>query len=538
MRWSARSCHLGLVVLSSIAVAGGGSCTPDASVRIRISAPADTQLSPLDDRLALVSMQVTGPDFATQIQSRPVVRGESIDLGEVPFADDLTITLAASDSAGRLLGYGRSDRTIDISEGSSTEVTVRLRRPFSYLIGGPTVTALDPTFDITQPYRRELSGAGAAVAIAVPADGKDLVVVADGAVRLVDTATHAPVEGVSPMGITAGARDAMVSPDSKWLVISHATGVTLALLADVRKGSASPQFFPVGAASAIAFSAGRAWVLVNGASVNCPSAPSSLVAIDLDGRAAGAVTAMGTAIADLAADSTTGLLLAATPCEAAVKRVDIGGSAPVLADFLGSLPLATAVVAMNGRVWALGAVDAKVVQVPDPTDMNGGTRPDTDGTAHLVLVTADELSGTSTAISLPIPEELAKGTDIGLDEVPGQSAEVRMGADAVRPVDLAVLPDGSRLAVLWNASYDSIFFGDAPFIGTVISTLTLTTSEYQLLDAATGAPLQRLRTRCNGEVVQPDGFLKGFVCVQSPGQDVLGGTGYAPKHVAVLFGER
>jgi hypothetical protein len=538
MRWSARSCHLGLVVLLGIAGAGGGSCTPDASVRIRISAPADAVLSPLDDRLALVSMQVTGPGFATQIQSRPVVRGESIDLGEVPFADDLTITMAASDSAGRMLGFGRSDRPIDVSQGTQTEVTVRLRRPFSYLVGGPSVTAIDPTFDITQTYKRDVNGAGAALAVAVPADGKDVVVVESGVVRLIDTATHAPVAGVSPMTVTAGARDAMVSPDSKWLVITHATGVSLALLADVRKGTASAQFFPVGAASAVAFAAGRAWVLVDAATVDCPSAASSLVAIDLDARSAGTVTPMGAAIADLAADSSSGLLLASTPCLNAVKRVDIGGATPVLADFMEGVPLATSVVATNGRIWALGAVDAKVVLVPDPTGPQGATRPDTDGSAHLVLVSADASGGTATSISLPIPEELAKGTDIGLDEIPGQSAEVRMGADAVRPVDLAVLPDGSRLAVLWNASYDSIFFGEAPLIGTVISTLTLTTSEYQLLDAATGAPLQRLRTRCNGEVVEPDGFLKGFECVQSPGQDVLDPPGYAPKHVAVLFGER
>ena len=50
-------------------------------------------LSPLDDRLALVSMQVSGPGFATLIQSRPVVRGQPVDLGEVPFGDDLSIAI-------------------------------------------------------------------------------------------------------------------------------------------------------------------------------------------------------------------------------------------------------------------------------------------------------------------------------------------------------------------------------------------------------------------------------------------------------------
>ena len=117
-----------MVVLFGIAGAGVSSCTQDASVRIRISAPEDSMLSPLDDRLALVSMQVSGPDFATLIQSRPVVRGQAIDLGEVPFADDLSIAIMASDSAGRMLGYGRSDGPVSVDEGKDTEVSVRLRR--------------------------------------------------------------------------------------------------------------------------------------------------------------------------------------------------------------------------------------------------------------------------------------------------------------------------------------------------------------------------------------------------------------------------
>jgi hypothetical protein len=108
----------------------------------------------------------------------------------------------------------------------------------------------------------------------------------------------------------------------------------------------------------------------------------------------------------------------------------------------------------------------------------------------------------------------------------------------VRPVDLAVLPDGSRLAVVWNGSYDTVFFGDNPLGGALVASLTLTTSEYQLLDVATGTPLQRLRTRCAGTVLANDGFLKSFTCIQSPGQDVVPGDGYSPAHVAVLYGER
>src|SRR5213075_3075977 len=105
------------------------------------------------------------------------------------------------DSAGRLLGYGRSEQPVDVAQGSSTDVSVLLRRPFSYLVGGASVIALDPTFDITQTYKRDVNGAGAADAVAVPPDGKDVVVVEGTMVRLIDTATHAPVAGVAPMSV-------------------------------------------------------------------------------------------------------------------------------------------------------------------------------------------------------------------------------------------------------------------------------------------------------------------------------------------------
>jgi hypothetical protein len=108
-----------------------------------------------------------------------------------------------------------------------------------------------------------------------------------------------------------------------------------------------------------------------------------------------------------------------------------------------------------------------------------------------------------------------------------------MGADQVRPVDLAVLPDGSRLAVIWTGEYNTVRFGD----GGLLASLTVTTSEYQLLDSATGVPLQRLRTFCDG-FSMPDGAVSMFACIEQPGQDSLPGDGYVPTHLAVLFGGR
>ena len=521
MQRSARTCNGSLAVLLGLPLVCAG-CPEDASLRIRISAPADPELSPLDDRLSLVTLQVTGPSITTQIQSRPVVRGEPLDLGEVPIADGLSLTLAASDAAGRLLGFGRTEAPVDVSLGVDAEIEVRLRRPFAYMIGGPQLTAIDTTFDITQPnYRRDLAGTGAASAVAVPPDGRDIVVVEGTQVRLLDTATHQPVAGGAAATLTPGTTDAMVSPDSAWLIVAHATGVSLVRLADLRAGSASPTFLPVGNAGAIAVSGNTAWVLVDAIGDDCPAqAPSSsLVRIDLAAGSAGDLTSMGVQIADLAADTLTGTVLAALPCANKVQRLSDDAGTPTLSDVL-DLPRAGAVAAVGGRAWALGAIDG-------------------NGTAHLVLATIElaDPAMPSATIPLPVPEELASSDDFDLGGVPGQSAEVRMGADQVRPIDLAVLPDGSRLAVLWNGSYETVAFGTNPFGGPLISGLTLTTSEYQLLDAATAAPLQRLRTRCQGEV-KGDGLIKSFACVQSPGQDIVLGDDYAPTHIAVLFGER
>jgi hypothetical protein len=180
-----------------------------------------------------------------------------------------------------------------------------------------------------------------------------------------------------------------------------------------------------------------------------------------------------------------------------------------------------------GRVYVLGAVDAKL-----QTNPNTGI-PVSDGSAHMVLVSKNLDGGQASMIQLPVAEEAAKGLGFGLDDVPGQSAEVRMGADQVRPLDLAVLPDGSRLAVIWKGEYETVRFGD----GGLLASLTLTTAEYQLLDSATGVPLQRLRTFCDGFSMS-DGAVSMFACVEQPGQDSLPDEGYVPTHLAVLFGGR
>jgi hypothetical protein len=159
--------------------------------------------------------------------------------------------------------------------------------------------------------------------------------------------------------------------------------------------------------------------------------------------------------------------------------------------------------------------------------------------AFLILASSETDGSGATQVSLPPVEERARADEFS---VQGQETEVRVTADTVRPFDLAVLPGSDRVAVLVYAEFhgDAVWYGDI-FPTLVIPELALTTYEYQLLDAATGVALQRLRTFCQADAVlqpgDPEPIVQDMSCTRNAGQDVSPYF-FIPSHVAVLYGDR
>jgi hypothetical protein len=508
---------LALSVLAALALA----CGEDGTVRLRVELPADGTLSPLgpdtEARLTLIAESSGEPAEVLTRDFDP--QASSAEFGDLAIRDGVRISLQAETPGGRLLGFGRASEPISVQAGEEIEVPIRLRRPFAYVAGAASLTAMDTTLDPGDTYHSSMGGPPNPVAVATTPDGAEIVIVAGDRLSLLSTSDHLETSG--SVDVNGDARDLAISPDSRWAVVTHGGGVSIVDLDGVRLGGGGPVFVPLQSPSAAAVSMTSAYVLL-GAGIGdaCPGGSSSVVPITLETQDAGAPVGLEALASDLAVDGRTGMLVVAEPCRGWVTSVQIYGDDAGSSVDLLALPSPTTVAAQNGRVWAMGRANA-------------------GSGAHLVIGSV-RLDGTDgTVIDLPAAEERAK-TDVLSD--PGQSGEVRIDADTIHALDLAVLPDGERIAFLQRAYFFAAeidgYVGFTPAI--LLPQIEITTYEYQLVDANTGAPIQRLRTYCTLTTTASDWgplLLEDFECTENAGQDVAA-VPYLPRHVAVLYGDR
>lgn len=500
---------------------GVTGCMQDGAVRIVVDAPSDLALSPLDERLASITLLIQADGQPLRVETRAAGdRSQPLSLGAVPIDDRVQLSLMGTNPAGRLLAYGRAAGPVDVRGGETVDVLIRLRRPFAYVSGGAQLAAFDPTLDRGQPY---VSGVGVAspVSAAATPDGAELAVLSGGQLVLVDTATHQAV-GYPTIPLEAGATDVVISPDSQWAIVAHGAGggVSLVNLPAARAGGGGVSFLPIGATGAVAVAGNTAYALVGVSQNDDCGAASNVQPIDLPSGVAGAAIPLGFAASDLAVDPAGSAIFLAAPCRGGglgggVIRVDALKTGAV--NDLFDLPRPTSIAVSGGRVWAVGHADSP-------------------GAAHLVYASSGLDAAELVTVALGVPDERAHAREV---DGAGQTVEARIFADKVRARDLAILPDGARLAVVIRAEYhgagamvvDPLF---GPLL--VIPAIDITTSEIELLDAPTGAPLSRMRTECVIDW-EHDAYLDDFECTQAPGQD-LSAAAYTPTHVAVLYGDR
>jgi hypothetical protein len=490
------------------------ACTQSGAVRIVIDAPSDPTLTPIDDRLAQLMLRIDADGMPERVETRAVIdRGASIDLGDVPVAPGVRIALGAENAAGVMLGFGQSAGPVDVKLGPTVDVPIRMRRPFAYVSGGAQLATFDPTLERTQPYAGGIALAGAPLASAPTPDGADVVVILPGQLVMVSTATHQP-EAWPAVPITGGATDVAISADSHYAIVAHDSGVTVVDLTTVPGGAAAPVFLAIGAVGAVSTAGDTGYALLATApDDSCGDPPSTVQAIDLPSATMSTAVPVGAPARDLAADPIGGVVLA-IPCRGAVSRLDATGETGALNDVL-SVVAPTTVAESNGRLFAMGHTDAS-------------------GGAHLSLVTSALDGSNAQTIDLPVPVERAESLDFAM---PGQGADMRILADAVYAVDLAVLPDGARLAMIVAASFHGDQSGQVPLLGEpIIPAMDMSTWEVQLLDVSTAIPLLRMRTRCD-LAWRHDSYLDAFACTQAEGQD-QSASDWIPTHVSVLYGDR
>jgi hypothetical protein len=507
------------------ALAATAACSQEGAVHIRVLAPTAAALSPLDARLARLTLTAEMDGRPPQVATREVTApldGSELDFGALAVADGVRLSLLASSAAGLMLGYGRA-APVSIVGDEVQDVPIYLRRAFVYLTGGTSLSVIDTTLS---------SGGGeiASVAVTNPvaaaptADGAEVVTIAGGALSLLATADHRS-EAVAPVALAAGASEVSVSPDSRWAVVVHggaAGGVSLVDLQALRAGAgaAAVGFAALANPGRVAVAGDTAWILADAATDAGCTSPSRLVPVPLAlPPQPGGVVALASGGRDLVpvtAGSRAGALLIAEPCANQVALFAAGAAPSKLMD----MPGATTVAVSGGRAFSVGQAGSSG-----------------EGTLHLVVMSQPLDGGGTARLDLPPAQELAVLPDAsGV----GIITEQRISANALDAAELSVLPDGQHLALLVRARYHAAALQDVLSGTIVFPAIDIDVREYALYDGNAGTAAQRVRTLCDLRVTDDPSnpaLFPDWVCGDSPGQDGIA-PAFKPLHARVLYGAR
>ena len=529
-----------MVVLAS-GLAGG--CSQTAEMSIGLDLPGDPALSPAGDRLAaltLLSWTPDQPDQPARSQTRQVADSHAgIDLGTLAADQPVQVAIELRSGSQRLLGYGETPEPVVPGAASDTRISLHVRRPFAYVAGDPDqLASFDATLDPTGPYQGSVP-VPAPLASAPTPDGAELVVVSDtgsGArLTLVSTADHQVESAAAQIDLAGQVTDVAVTPDGQLAVVAHdgtgeAGGLSVIDLAAARAGRSQVQFAQLGAVGAVTVAPDpgggppRAIALIDrttGFGCDAAALPSSLVVVTLTGdMPAAAAVDLGEPAANLSSAPDGSEVYVALPCSDQLGGIaldDRGALAGSVASLI-SVPAASSVAVERGQLWGTGVA---------PADSSGGLR--------VVLVSASLAGAGPTRVNLPPAQERIEFNEL---QDPGQVVEERVDADKLRAFQLVALPGSEMVALLTEGYYHGDESGDA--LGTpIVPEMEITTYEYLLVNPATRAVVQRLRTWCDGQVLSPDAVFTSFRCGQGADQDVLDDAhSYVPAQVSALYGGR
>lgn len=508
------------------------ACSADGQVELDFLLPETEALSPADAQLAEITVVTTVPDEGRRSESRPIERGEPLDLGRIPVGEGIQLAVELRSPTQRLIGYGRGPGPFDVRVGETTRVPVRVRRPFGYVTRPEGIATFDTTLDARSPnYRSSIPLPRAPLVVVPAADGADLIVLTStgngSELSLVSTSTHQP-SAVPAVALPAGAIEAAVSIDNRFVVIAHdgATGgLSIVDLAALRAGNAAPVYVDLGSVGGVALtpgltpdSSGRAFALLERAgAVGCPTDASSstLIAVSLDDPTQiGPTIPFDGPIHDVAGAS-DGRLVIADGCKNRLDVVDPDDD--VQRAELAALTRASAVAILDDRVWGIG------------------TEPAAGPSAARVEMVSIGIDGSGEKRNtLPALQE--RMVSPGFSDQ-GQLAINNLNADEAWVYELAVAPGADQVALLIWSYYHGYEVGE--FFGSpIIPEMWVETYEYFLINASDAGVAQRVRTWCELDWDR-DAFpvIDDWECGQAPDQDVSR-TPYEPRRLAVLYGAR
>lgn len=488
----------GLVVLIA-------ACDPDGGVALHFERPDNPALDPLTDDVRELTLRATAAG-TPMFQAAAAYDGDAVSFGALPIADDVRFTLIGAAGTGRVVAFGRTVAPVDVTADAPLDVTIPVRRPYTYVAGADGVVALDGSLEPGQAYESRL-GSGAIGAVAATPDGTAVIDAIGDTLHVISTSTHAEIGAT--LALDAAVARLAIDPTGRWLVAVLPSAVAIVDLPGLIAGTpAAPVIVPTGVPGEVAVSADRAWLVEDPlASLFC-SPSSSVRSISLADPEDTQLIPLGGPAGDIAIDP-AGRPLIAMPC-GAQQIVTLDGTelVPLL-----SVDGASAVTVANGKIWAMGHVDGEA--------------------AHLILASVPLEGGEPELLDLPTLEERAVAPEF---DGPGQGASIQATADLASAFDLAVLPDGEHVAILVAAAYLTDEVGDAGFGVPILPEVTMITYEYQLVQLDTGLGAQRLRTSCSIEWAH-NAVIDDFRCGLAPGQDEADVT-FVPVGLTALYGSR
>lgn len=501
-----------------------------SGVAIELHWPIADDLAPERAQIEEVTLSVLdGTDVAVRIV-RALESAEWLDMGGIAPGDDLRFTVELRSPTQRLLGYGRS-ALVDMRSGESGPVPLNVRRPFVYLAGGTHVAIFDTTQDASTPaYRGQIDVIGDPLAVATTADGAELLVAtrtnAGGALHRVSTSDHRTALQ-QPMELPQEAVDMAVSADGRYAVLAHdCPGGGISVI-DLTKpsGPDASTFVDLDPVQRVAVGLGpdgteRAYALERiGTLCEQPDQPSTTItAVPLQAPMAGMLQW-----------SHAGPLedMAAAPVQGGVVVVDryngtamlVSGSAELESRPIGRVPGASTVAINGNNAWIAGTTPAR----------------EPDAGVRLVLVAVDLSSCgdekcSETRIDLPAIDTVAI-TDAFSG--PGDEVSRRITADAMKALEIIVLPDSRHIAL----TIEGEFIAEERS-GGLLPRIVIKSYEYVLVDTVAASIAQRLRTRCEITVVPGPLSVGDWYCGTLPGQEELTDDDYIPLGLAALYGAK
>jgi hypothetical protein len=503
---------IGRACLACLAFLAFPACH-DGHVTLSLVIPSTPGLDPLRDAdLLTLDGLSSGATVYSSTISAPPRRGDPLEFADVPTGDDLRFELRAATAAGRVVGFGRSNQSFDITDDDDVRVPIRVRKPFAYLAGADTLVAVDGTAEPGEDYVSMMPLGAPVRAVAATGDGAEVVVATPTSIRLVSTLTH--VATTDELLLSSEVSELAISADGRWAAVSHQgapQGISIIDLEALRDSApVPPTFVAIDKPGAIAIGGGVVWVLVDPIDSLFCGGTSSVVSVPLDAPTASTAIPLAARAGTLTADPDSGAAIVAVGCADEIVAIDAPGGTPRT---VYASPGLGAVTVANGRIWATGTV-------------NGVD-------AHLTLTSFDLDGSDPHTVTLPTTEEHAVATAL---EAAGQDGQLRLTADLHTAFAVSVLPDGAHVAIVDIAAYIGLASGDAGGGRPIVPDMQMIAYEYQLVELDTGLSAQRLRLSCEISW-EPGALLDSFRCDTAPGQDEAPAP-FAATDLSVLYGSR